>query len=117
MNDIFQKKTGNIWVREVVDLAKIIHANNYPTFSIEEFSLIVQKPVREIYKLITNKILPENLIVGGYNYRKSIGAKKPRFYNNAVWEWVDSSLEDFMKGIKTVKSDEIDFEINEFLNQ
>lgn len=82
MNELLNKRMADLTVLEVIEFAEVYAACKYPTMTMDEFCKVVNKSKRRVYNLLDNKLLPEELIVGGYESRKQ--RKSPIFHRNEV---------------------------------
>lgn len=73
---------------DVMEASNLVEISKSLTLSVDELCKVLKKPRRRIYALIDNKLLPEELIVGGYENRKQ--NNKILFHTHKVIEWLKS---------------------------
>ena len=88
MNEIFKKRCADMTVFEVMEFAEMFSIMKHPTLSIDDFCKVFGKPRRRVNLLIRNKIIPEDLLVDGYDYKKLGDRKEPLFITEKVREWI-----------------------------
>lgn len=71
---------------EVMEASNLVEISKSLTLSVDELCKVLKKPRRRIYALIDNRILPEELVVGGYESRKQ--NNKILFHTHKVIEWL-----------------------------
>lgn len=86
MNELLNKRMADMTLRDVMEASHLVEIAKSLTLTLDEFCRVVGKPRRRIYSLIDNKLLPEELIVGGYENRKQ--KTKILFHTNKVIEWL-----------------------------
>lgn len=86
MNELLHKRTADMTVIQVMEATNLIHLSKKITIDLEEFCEVVGKDKSMVYRMLKNKIYPENLIVGGYGNRKQ--KSKILFHTDKVIEWL-----------------------------
>lgn len=85
MNYVLNKKITEMTTLELMEHSYFVQMAKSPSMNIEEFEKITGWSRRKVYTFLRNQLIPEHLIVGGYNKRQS---KKPIFYTKEVIEWL-----------------------------
>ena len=70
MQEILSKRMADLTVLEVMEFTFLNSLMNSPTMTITEFCKATGKTRRRVNKLLSNRLLPESLIIGGYESRK-----------------------------------------------
>lgn len=86
MNELLNKRMADMTLRDVMEASHLVEVSKSITLTLDEFCRITAKPRRRVYSLIDNKILPEELICGGYENRKQ--KTKLLFHTHKVIEWL-----------------------------
>lgn len=76
----------NFTLLEFLMISNKLALSKKPTINKKELSEITGKPIKRINALINNKIIPERLIVGGYDARKQ--RTTMMFFTKEVLEWL-----------------------------
>lgn len=84
INEILHKKIYNLTVSELLDLNEILTMQKHHTMDLSTFCKVISKSSEFVYLRIKNRLYPESMIVGGYNYRAIRKTKKPLFYTAEV---------------------------------
>ncbi|SDE15590.1 hypothetical protein [Riemerella columbipharyngis] len=71
---------------EMMESAYLIEVSKKITMTLQEFCQVTGWDKRKVYQRIKNKILPEQLIKGGYEYRSQ--RKQPIFLTKEVLDWI-----------------------------
>lgn len=88
INDILHKKTSDLTVSELLDLNEILTLQKYPTMDLATFCKVIGKSSEFVYSRIKNRLYPESMIVGGYNYRAIRKTKSPLFFTAEVIKYL-----------------------------
>lgn len=86
MNELLKKRMADMTLLDVMEASHLVEISKSITLSLDEFCKVVKKPRRRIYALIDNRLLPENLIIGGYESRKQ--NNKILFDTKEVLAWL-----------------------------
>ncbi|MEG0848471.1 MAG: hypothetical protein RSH24_01315 [Flavobacterium sp.] len=86
MNEILKRRMADMTLLEVMEASNLVEISKSLTLSVDELCKVLKKPRRRIYALIDNRILPEELVVGGYESRKQ--NNKILFHTHKVIEWL-----------------------------
>ncbi|MDY3512734.1 hypothetical protein PG303_05835 [Riemerella anatipestifer] len=86
MNEILHKRIADMTTFEMMESAYLIEKARCITMSIDDFAKTMGWDNRKVYKLLRSKILPESIIMGGYD---SLGKRKrPVFITEEVLKWI-----------------------------
>lgn len=89
MQELLRKRTADLTVIEMLELSYLTSATRFPTLSLDEFCRASGKSRKHIVRLMANRLLREELIVGGYEGRKQ---KCPvRFRTDKVIEYLKNN--------------------------
>lgn len=91
MDELLIKRSADLLVIDMLEAAYRIERVKKITLSFEEFCRVVGKDRSAIHKLLKNKLLPENVVIGGYENRKQ--KTKVLFDTEKVLEWLRSQKE------------------------
>lgn len=86
MNEILKRRMADMTLLEVMEASNLVEISKSLTLSVDELCKVLKKPRRRIYALIDHRILPEELVVGGYESRKQ--NNKILFHTHKVIEWL-----------------------------
>lgn len=86
MNELLNKRMADMTLRDVMEASHLVEVSKSITLTLDQFCEIVGKPRRRVYSLIDNKLLPEELICGGYENRKQ--KTKLLFHTERVIQWL-----------------------------
>lgn len=86
MNELLNKRMADMTLRDVMEASHLVELAKSISITLDEFCRIIGKPRRRVYSLIDNKLLPEELIIGGYESRKQ--KTKLMFHTQQVLEWL-----------------------------
>ena len=89
MDEIFNKRHADFLGKDSLRYAELYDIMRRPLIDKRELSELMRIPVHKINKMITNKIFPEELIKGGYDYR-SKGMKQTLFKRELTYKWLVS---------------------------
>lgn len=112
MENILYKRMADLTIIEMLDFAELYNIVKFPTINLDDFCRITQKNKRQIYTMINDKEIPENLIVDGFGFRSQ--RKSPIFHSKAVIEWIGAKRESSDKKMYK-SSSEISREITKYL--
>lgn len=88
MKEILKVRMADMLLIEVMEASHLIEMAKSATIDIEQFCKISGKTKRRVYKLVNNKLLPEEMIIGGYDNRKR--NNKLMFDTEKVLKWLKS---------------------------
>lgn len=91
MDELLRKRTADLLVIDMMETAYRIERVKKITLTFEEFCRVIGKDRSSIHKLLKNKHLPENIILGGYENRKQ--KTKVLFDTEKVLEWLRNKME------------------------
>ncbi|MFP3835346.1 hypothetical protein [Chryseobacterium sp. SIMBA_028] len=91
MDDLLRKRTADLLVIDMMETAYRIERVKKITLTFEEFCRVIGKDRSSIHKLLKNKLLPESIILGGYENRKQ--KTKVLFDTERVLEWLRNKME------------------------
>lgn len=86
MNDLLKKRCADLTVFEVLEFAEMHCIFKYPTMPLDNFCKVYGKSKRRVLLLLKNKLIPEEIILGGYNYKSE--RKHILFITERVVEWL-----------------------------
>ncbi len=86
MNELLNKRMADMTLRDVMEASHLVELSKSISLTLDQFCQIIGKPRRRVYSLIDNKLLPEELIIGGYESRKQ--KTKLMFHTHKVIEWL-----------------------------
>lgn len=73
-------------LRDVMEASHLVEISKSITLDLDQFCKVVGKSRRRVYQLIDNRLLPEYLLIGGYENRKQ--KNKLMFDTSKVLEWL-----------------------------
>ncbi len=73
-------------LRDVMEASHLVEISKSITLDLDQFCKVVGKSRRRVYQLIDNRLLPEYLLIGGYENRKQ--KNKLMFDTSKVIEWL-----------------------------
>ncbi|KPE51260.1 hypothetical protein [Chryseobacterium indologenes] len=91
MDELLRKRTADLLVIDMMEAAYRIERVKKITLTFEEFCRVIGKDRSSIHKLLKNKLLPEGIILGGYENRKQ--KTKVLFDTEKVLEWLRNQME------------------------
>lgn len=91
MDELLRKRNADLLVFENVEAAYRIYRIQTLTLTLRELSRIIGKDYYHLNSLFNNKLLPEEIIVGGYQNRKQ--KTKILFDTEMVLKWLRNQLE------------------------
>ncbi|WIL01307.1 hypothetical protein CRP6_000027 [Riemerella phage vB_RanS_CRP6] len=86
MNEILHKRIADMTTFEMMESAYLIEKARSITMSIDDFAKTMGVDNRKVYKLLKGKILPEEIIRGGYDSLRQ--RKRPVFITEEVLKWI-----------------------------
>lgn len=89
MDDIFNKRHADLLVKESLKYAQMYDIMKRPLIDKNELAALMRMDVSKISRMIKNKLFPEELIRGGYEYRKK-GFKLALFKRELTYKWLVS---------------------------
>lgn len=89
MDEIFNKRHADFLGKDSLRYAELYDIMRRPLIDKNELASLMRVDVRKINKMITNRIFPEELIRGGYEYRKK-GFKLALFKRELTYKWLVS---------------------------
>lgn len=91
MDELLRKRTADLLVIDMMETAYRIERVKKITLTFDEFCRVIGKDRSAIHKLLKNKLLPESIILGGYENRKQ--KTKVLFDTEKVLEWLRNKME------------------------
>lgn len=91
MDELLRKRSFDLMVVDMLEVAYRIERVKKITLDFPEFCRIIGKDVGTVRKLFKHRLLPENLIIGGYDNRKQ--KEKILFDTEKVLEWLRQQKE------------------------
>jgi len=88
MNELLNRRMADMTLREVMEASQLVEMAKSATIDVEQFCKMSGKTKRRVYQLINNKLIPEELIIGGYESRKQ--KTKLMFDTEKVLKWLKS---------------------------
>lgn len=89
MQEFLDKKISDLSIIEGLKYAYLVSICSHITMDLEEFCKTIGKDKRQVYKLLKNRIYPENIIMGGYNSMKQ--RKRPIFITKEVLNYISNN--------------------------
>lgn len=86
MDELLIKRSADLLVIDMLETAYRIERVKKITLTLEEFCRVIGRDRSAIHKLLKNKLLPETLVIGGYENRKQ--KTKVLFDTEKVLEWL-----------------------------
>ncbi|QZO83943.1 hypothetical protein [Riemerella anatipestifer] len=86
MNEILHKRIADMTTFEMMESVYLIEKARSITMSIDDFAKTMGVDNRKVYKLLKGKILPEEIIRGGYDSLRQ--RKSPVFITEEVLKWI-----------------------------
>lgn len=86
MNELLNKKISDLTVLELLEVTNANFLTQNPSIDVKTMSTLSGNSIRRIYKLIDNKLIPECLLLGGFENR--VQKKKLLFDTEKVIEWL-----------------------------
>lgn len=83
--ELLKMRTCDMTVAELMETVSILHQAS-PTMTLDLYCKIKNQEKEYVYSLLNNKLLPEEIIVGGYEGRKK--GKAVMFYTEKVLELI-----------------------------
>lgn len=70
MQEILNKRMADLTVLEVMEFTFLNQLMTCPTMTITDYCKVTGKTRRRVNKLLSNRLIPEELIIGGYENRR-----------------------------------------------
>lgn len=91
MDELLKKRSADLLVLDMLETAFRIERVKSITLSFNDFCRVIGKDRSSVHKLLKNKLLPENIVLGGYENRKQ--KTKVLFDTEKVLEWLRNQKE------------------------
>lgn len=69
MRELLNKRMADLTVIEVMEFSYLNMLASKPTIPLNDFCKVIGKDKSRVYKLIKNKLIPEEILVGGFENR------------------------------------------------